>query len=68
MATELSAEKLAQRVLDVDVLSEADLQSVWSELGTRNVTCDQFAQLLLRRDLLTNYQLNRLHQGFDLFI
>ncbi len=64
MATELTAEKLAQRVLDVNVLSEADLQSVWSELGTRSVTYDQFAQLLLRRDLLTNYQLDRLHQGY----
>ena len=64
MATELTAEKLAQRVLDVNVLSEADLQSVWGELGTRNVSCDQFSQLLLRRDLLTNYQLDRLHQGF----
>ncbi len=64
MATEITAEKLAQRSLDVNVLSEADLQSVWSELGTRSVTCDQFSQLLLRRDLLTNYQLDRLHQGF----
>ena len=64
MATKLTAEKLAQRALDVNVLSEADLQSVWSELGTRSATCDQFEQLLLRRDLLTNYQLDRLHQGF----
>lgn len=64
MATELTAENLAQRALDVNVLSESDLQSVWSELGTRNVTCDQFTQLLLRRDLLTSYQLERLRQGF----
>ena len=64
MATELTAENLAQRALDVNVLSEADLQSAWSELGTRNVSCEQFSQLLVRRDLLTNYQLDRLHQGF----
>jgi serine/threonine protein kinase len=64
MATELTAENLAQRALDVNVISEADLQSVWSELGTRNVSCEQFSQLLVRRDLLTNYQLDRLHQGF----
>lgn len=64
MTTEITAEKLAQRALDVNVLSEADLQSVWSELATRNVTFDQFSQVLLRRDLLTNYQLDRLLQGF----
>ena len=64
MATDLTAEKLAQRALDVNVISEADLRSVWSELGTRNVQCEQLAQVLLRRGLLTNYQLERLNQGF----
>lgn len=64
MATELTAEKLAQRVLDVNVLSESDLQGVWSKLGTRNVSCEQFAQCLLGQGLLTNYQLERLNQGF----
>ena len=64
MATEITAEKLAQRALDVNILSEADLQSVWSELGTRNVSREQLTQVLVRRNLLTNYQLDRLHQGF----
>lgn len=64
MATDLSAEKLAQRALDVNVISEAQLRDVWGELGTRNVDGAQFAQLLLRRGLLTNYQLDRLAQGF----
>jgi len=64
MATELTAEKLAQRALDVNIVTEADLQSVWSELGTRNVEFEPFKQLLVRRELLTNYQLDRLMQGF----
>ena len=60
----MTAEKLAQRALDVNVVSESDLRSVWGELGTRNVDCEQFQQLLVRRGLLTNYQLERLVQGF----
>ena len=64
MATELTAEQLAQRALDVNIVTEADLRTVWSELGTRNVEGEQLAQILLRRGLITNYQLDRLGQGF----
>lgn len=64
MATELTAEKLAQRALDVNILTEAQLRDVWGELGTRNVDGEQLAQSLVRRGLLTNYQLDRLAQGF----
>ncbi|MCA9259082.1 MAG: serine/threonine protein kinase, partial [Planctomycetales bacterium] len=63
MATPLTAEKLAQRALDVNVLSEQELQSVWSELGTRSVDVETFKQALVRRGLLTNYQLDRLSEG-----
>lgn len=64
MATDFTAEKLAQRAQDVNIVSEKDLRSVWSELGTRNVEGEQLAQHLLRRGLITNYQLDRLNQGF----
>ena len=42
MANELTAEKLAQRALDVNIVTEAELRSVWGELGTRNVEYEQF--------------------------
>lgn len=64
MANELTAEQLAQRALDVNILKESDLRSVWGELGTHNVECEKLKQLLLRRGLLTNFQLERLQQGF----
>ena len=64
MADELTAEKLAQRALDVSIVSESDLRSLWGELGTRNIDCDQFQQALVRRGLLTNFQLERLCQNF----
>lgn len=62
-ATTLTAEKLAQRALDVNVLTEDQLQSVFSEFGTRNVEYEPFKQALLRSGLLTNYQLDRLADG-----
>src|SRR5919108_2926049 len=55
-----TAEQLAQRALDVNVIDDAQLQSVWSALGTTNAPLGAFQQELLRRGLLTQYQLERL--------
>ncbi len=63
MTTTLTAEQLAQRAIDVNVLTEQDLQPVWSEFGTQTVAFEPFRQVLVRRGLLTNYQLDRLAQG-----
>jgi serine/threonine-protein kinase len=61
--SEVTAEKLSQRIIDSGLLDARQLESVWSELGTREVTLDQFTSLLLRRELLTNFQLARLTKG-----
>jgi eukaryotic-like serine/threonine-protein kinase len=63
MTTTLTADKLAQRALDVGVLSGEELEQVWGEFGTRNVELGPFKQALVRRGLLTNYQLDRLAEG-----
>jgi eukaryotic-like serine/threonine-protein kinase len=55
-----TAEQLAQRALDVNVIDDGQLQTVWSGLGSTNVPLSQFQQALLRRELLTPYQLERL--------
>jgi len=57
---ELTAESIAQRAFDLNLLSDRQLQEIWSEFGRRNVTSDDFIQLLLRRELLTNFQLEKL--------
>ena len=64
MTTTLTAEKLAQRAIDVNVLTEQDLNGVWAEFGTRAVDYEPFKQALVRRGLLTNYQLDRLIEGY----
>lgn len=60
---ELSAEQLAQRTFDLNLLDERQLHEVWADLGRRNVTADEFAQHLVRRELLTNFQLERILRG-----
>jgi serine/threonine-protein kinase len=64
MTTTLTAERLAQAAIDVGILTDQDLQGIWSEYGTRNIDFEPFKQALLRRGLLTNYQLDRLLAGY----
>src|SRR5436190_7953113 len=61
--SDMTAEKLGQRITDAGLLDSRQLEAVWGELGTREVTVDQFTSLLMRRELLTNFQLDRLIKG-----
>ncbi len=58
-----TADELAQRAMDLNVISQAELQGVWSELGTHDVELELFEKALLRRNVLTTYQLDRLQKG-----
>jgi len=58
-----TAEMIAQRGFDLGLLSERQLQEVWGSFGSRSVDLDAFLQTLVRRELLTNYQLDRLVKG-----
>jgi len=59
----LTAEKLAQRAFDLGLLNEQQLREIWGALGVRDVPVDELLQLLLRREYLTNYQIERLVKG-----
>lgn len=59
----LSAEQLAQRVIECNLLDERELESIWSELGTREATADEFYSIAVRRQLLTNFQVERMERG-----
>ena len=58
-----SAEQLAQAAFDLKLIDDRQLRDVWSFLGSRNVSVEEFSEILLRRELLTGYQLNRLQRG-----
>src|SRR6185295_674613 len=60
---ELSAEQLPQRAFDLNLIDERQLQEVLGHFGGRPVSGVELQQLLLRRELLTNYQAERLLRG-----
>lgn len=60
---DLSAEKFAQRVIDTNLLDERQIESIWSELGSREASGHEFKSIAVRRQLLTNYQVEKLVRG-----
>jgi serine/threonine protein kinase len=58
-----TAEQVAERALDLGLLDERQLREIWAALGTHNVPMDDFLQHLVRREFLTNYQVERLVKG-----
>jgi serine/threonine-protein kinase len=59
----ISPEQLIQRVLDAGLMEPRQVESLWAELGTRDISLEELKSLLLRKELLTNYQLDRLEKG-----
>lgn len=58
-----SAEKFAQRVFDLALLDNPQIDAVWGELGSRDATLDEFTSVMLRKGLLTNLQIERIMRG-----
>jgi serine/threonine protein kinase len=59
---EASAEKIAQLAFDAGVLDERQVQEAWAHFGRRNIPGHELLQFLLRREYLTNWQVDRLLQ------
>jgi eukaryotic-like serine/threonine-protein kinase len=60
---EWTAEQIAQRAFDLDLIDEKQLRELWGEIGTGIAEVEQFKQTLQGRGLLTNFQLKRLLHG-----
>ena len=60
---EQTAEQFAQRVFDLSLLDARQLDAVWGGFGTRDIPVEHFLNHLLRHELLTNYQVERLRRG-----
>jgi len=58
-----NAEKIAQRAFDLGLLDERQLQEVWASFGSHSVSVEDFLHHLVRREFLTNYQVERLTKG-----
>ena len=62
-----TAEQFGQRALDLGLLTDRQLQEVWSALGSRSHSGKDLLplliQTLLRKEYLTNYQVECLTRG-----
>lgn len=61
--SEMSAEKFAQRAYEVGLVDSQQMDGVWSELGTHNVSLDELINVMVRRELITNFQKDRMLKG-----
>jgi eukaryotic-like serine/threonine-protein kinase len=61
--SEMTAEKLSQRLLDFGLVDVDHLDRVWGQLGSRDASVEDLVSLLLRKELLTNFQIERLLKG-----
>lgn len=58
-----TSEQLSQRLFDCGLVESNKLDRLFGELGTREVPLEEFQNLLLRREIVTNWQLERLLAG-----
>lgn len=58
-----TAEEVAQRAVELGVVTTPQVQEVWNVLGSRNVPISDFMQIMVRKEYLTNYQVDRILKG-----
>jgi serine/threonine protein kinase len=63
MSQAITPEQLSQRIVDAGLVDSREMQSIFAEMGTRDVALQDLTSLLLRKEVLTNFQLDRLFKG-----
>ena len=58
-----TTEELSRRIFECGLAENRELDAVGTELGARGSSIDVFRQELLRREILTNWQLKRIDEG-----
>ena len=58
-----NADDLSQRIFDLRLLDQHQLERLWGEIGTREVELEVFTNRLLNKSLLTNFQLDKVLKG-----
>jgi len=60
---QMTAEQFAQRAFDLGLITDRQLREAWAAFGTRNVPLEEFVQYLVGREMLTNYQVDKILKG-----
>jgi serine/threonine-protein kinase len=58
-----TAEQLAKRAVDLQLLDPRQANEIWNDLGHRTVSGEDFLRQMVRREMLTNWQAERLIKG-----
>jgi serine/threonine-protein kinase len=61
--SEMTAEKFAQKAFDYDLVDAHQLELIWGDFGSRDVPLERFTALMVRREMLTNFQVDRILSG-----
>ena len=61
--SEMTTERLATRILDAGIVDARQLDAVFGEFGSREIPLPDFTSVLMRKGLITNFQLERLLKG-----
>ena len=62
MSTAVNSDQIAQRLVQCNLATQRELAPIFSQFGT-NIDSDAFQTQLLRRELITNWQLDRILGG-----
>jgi len=60
---EFTPRSLTQRAIDLEIATTEQIDRVWGELRSNEVTLEDVKNLLLRKGILTNFQLDRMCTG-----
>lgn len=63
LAMEFTPRTLTQRCIDLELATPAQIDRLWGELRTDQVSLEEVKTLLLRKGIVTNFQLERLLTG-----
>ncbi len=63
MGTPKNAEELLQLAVDAELLNDRQFQEVWAAVGSRMAPLEEVKAHLVRGELLTNFQIERLMKG-----
>jgi serine/threonine protein kinase len=60
----LSTEEAAAAAIELGLVESSEMATVWRELGSHDVPAEKLGAVLVRRELLTGFQWERLHKGY----
>lgn len=56
---EFTPNTLSERLVELGIVERAQLEQAWSDVGSSEGTCEDLIRVLLRRELVTNFQIDR---------